>query len=462
MNALDLKRQITLGQRLSPLPEAAVLLLRLQHPTPSLQAALVHLATSDPDLAAELFAGVGLSPGEGTLPEAIARLDISALRRIVFRCTLPRLFPHSDTARLDRQEFWRHAIATATLGEAFARRVGNSWIDHVYVACLIHDMGKLILDDAMPEQYARARERTRTEAMFALEAERREMGVDHTLAGKWLAEAWRLPDEYVAAVWFHHHPVGGLDETDYPVGLIDLVALADQLVYENRLGAASAGDAAERDARVQRLGLGEEEVEEIIRDADQRRQQRVPVIEGASRGLVPRANPQNVDRKLHRLGILSNLHLQFEPGITEEQVMQALAAAVREAFLVSSGSIVLVGEGGATRGYLWKSVTGQLERFEYPAALSGDAAEDPFLRLVRALGASDEGASAAMTTIPILGQGQRLGHVIFDAGRSDLGNRQEDYDELVAFARAGGNALLYARAEAQLRQRTEELAASLW
>jgi putative nucleotidyltransferase with HDIG domain len=462
MNVLELKRLIGDGELLSPLPEMAVDLLRLRQPTPPLLAAIVQFATDDPPLAAELLVSVGLPAGEGGLADAVARLELPALRRVIFRTLLPRLFPDTGAGKLDRQEFWRHSMATAALAEALARRVGNAWLDHVYVAGLLHDIGKLVLDETMPEPFDRARARSRTESMFPLEAERREMGVDHTLAGKWLAEAWKLPDVYVAAIWFHHHPVGSLDETDYPIGLIDLVALADALIYENRTGAGGPSDAVQRDLRIQRLGFSKEEVAELVRDADLRRTQKAALPAKPGRTLVPRGTPQDMERKLHRLSALADLHLQFAPGATEDQILDALCLALRKAFSIAAGSVVMTEQDGGVHGRIWRSLPAPLESFTYGPPENGDPSEDPFLRIARSLSTAEDSGGSGLTSIPVLGQGQRLGHVIFDATRSDLGSRQEDYDDLLGFAGAGGNALLHARAEHELRQRTEELAASLW
>ena len=88
-------------------------------------------------------------------------------------------------------EYFRvHAVAVQRAADRIAREI-HADRDIVCAAALMHDMGKLVLLQAYPgypEQIhgdARAPE-------ARLKAERRELGVDHALAGGVLARRWAL------------------------------------------------------------------------------------------------------------------------------------------------------------------------------------------------------------------------------------------------------------------------------
>jgi hypothetical protein len=79
-----------------------------------------------------------------------------------------------------------------------ARQCGRSPVD-AYTAALFHDIGRLGLLTAYPDQYEELlAASTGPDEQAAMERER--FGVDHLQAGVWLARHWNLPDFIVTAM----------------------------------------------------------------------------------------------------------------------------------------------------------------------------------------------------------------------------------------------------------------------
>ena len=123
---------------------------------------------------------------------------------------------------------WRHTLATALLTEELAGAC-LMHVDLAYTAGLLHDVGRLGLLVAHPEEYSTflrdaAARAAGPEPFDLLDYEKEVFGADHCEAGNWLAAQWKLPDEFAVVTGRHHdRPYG------QGTGLLGLVFLGCQL-----------------------------------------------------------------------------------------------------------------------------------------------------------------------------------------------------------------------------------------
>ena len=124
---------------------------------------------------------------------------------------------------------WRHMLACALLTEELARSC-SVFEDRAYTAGLLHDVGRLGLLLAYPDEYAALLRNAERNTLELLDIEHRELGMDHCEAGRALAESWNLPPDFQIVAARHHDPQAGAE-----VDLLTLVhlgcRLADSLGY---------------------------------------------------------------------------------------------------------------------------------------------------------------------------------------------------------------------------------------
>ena len=173
---------------------------------------VVQLISFDPAITASvlrlcnsaLFAGA--SPATD-LSEAVQRLGFRQIYTLVAAVSGARaLTPAQKGYGISAGELWKHSVTTAVASQFIARSQDEPEEGLVFTAALLHDVGKIILADALEHTYARLVEESRAQQSAMIETEKRLLGVQHAEVGGRLLTRWKFPENLVAAVTCHHEP----------------------------------------------------------------------------------------------------------------------------------------------------------------------------------------------------------------------------------------------------------------
>jgi putative nucleotidyltransferase with HDIG domain len=118
---------------------------------------------------------------------------------------------------------WQHTVATAVLAEEIAAACG-AFSSVAFTAGIMHDVGRLGLLVAYPEEYERVIRYAAERCLDVLDFEAEEFGAHHAEAGRLLAERWGLPTEMALIAGRHHDPCEGME-----LDLLRIVHLACRL-----------------------------------------------------------------------------------------------------------------------------------------------------------------------------------------------------------------------------------------
>jgi len=143
----------------------------------------------------------GLSNKVVSVDHAVAMLGLDVIRNLVLTATV------FDTFKRGSECLLIHSVACGVAMRAAAIEtdiISPSDIDGVFVFGLLHDVGKIIFHEFLPEESAKAEEISRQRQIPMFEAERQIIGCDHAEVGARLALTWQLPDDLVQAVGGHH------------------------------------------------------------------------------------------------------------------------------------------------------------------------------------------------------------------------------------------------------------------
>ncbi len=300
---------------LPTLPAIAMRLMTLTGTSESKIEEVVQLLSADQSLTGKLLslassAMVAARMPITTVQQAVVRLGFDTVRNLVLSVKVFEAFQQRPAegsgeeapSSFNRSEFWKHSLAVATAAELLAARCKPKLNVHdAFVCGLLHDLGKVAFDTAMPKSFARVVDGAILTRGDVADVERRIIGMDHALAGKRLAEAWNLPQLITQAIWLHGAPplpatanVVGAGTATKGTGLANMsmvlvVGLADLLVRRQHIGfSGNFLFPYETTQYAQHLGLTDQDVDDVteqLTDALEKRAQAIGLYDLESRQL---------------------------------------------------------------------------------------------------------------------------------------------------------------------------------
>lgn len=211
----------------------------------------------DPTLSARVLrmansAYYGATRKIGAIEDAVTRIGLNALRTLVIASGMTTTFKAVPGVKL--QPFWRHALLSASLARALARRARID-VEFSYTSALMHRIGDLLLHLAHPaEAQALAAELVDASPAERCEAERERFGADHCAAGAELARLWQFPVAIQNALGAYAYPVS--KQASPFAAVVAISSLCAQGLMNGRKGE----DIAE--------GIPQEWLEKIVVDTD--------------------------------------------------------------------------------------------------------------------------------------------------------------------------------------------------
>jgi len=238
--------------------------------------ALADIIESDPALTARILSlieqrGVSLPDGRFSLRQALDKLPVHDVRDAVLSINVLQAFDLEDGIDRDRatakKELLLHSIAVACCAKDIAETASPQMDSQLaYSAGLLHDIGKLALEETMPKSFASMVEEAKSTKRSSRAIEQKHLGTDHTIIGKRLGQKWRLPNLIVLAIWLHHSQTVTIAEDMPEARIAAVVQLADSLARHADIGSSGSFDLPEPAEFIsQWLAISPEQLQQIRR-----------------------------------------------------------------------------------------------------------------------------------------------------------------------------------------------------
>jgi HD-like signal output (HDOD) protein len=235
-----------LVQQIGSLPTLPSVIVRVNEQVANPKTSALDLARTileDQSLTARLLRLVN-SPFYGfprriaTVTEAVTILGFAPVRSLLLTASVVDLLVGEETPDFSPTGLWEHSVGTAVGAGLLARYTRHEDREEVFVAGLLHDVGKLVLFHFLTKEFLAVLETSRREDIPIRTAEQRLLGFTHDQIGRLLAERWKLPVRLSEAIGCHHRP----DLAQVGKREAALVHVAEALT--RALGLGSGGDDA--------------------------------------------------------------------------------------------------------------------------------------------------------------------------------------------------------------------------
>lgn len=207
----------------------------------------------------------GLQKQVGSIHDAIVVLGLSTVRSLVLAASMITCLPGGSASSFSRDAFWRHGLGTAVAAEALARVLQRP-PELMFIAGLLHDIGRLAMVSLYPAPFAAMQEQAAREDRPPGLLETGYFGFDHAEAGASLAALWNFPPAIADAIGRHHTPGEGP-----PGSLAGIIHYADAIARALELDGQADGQVPHLDqATIDGLGVSWEQLNSVLGDTQSR------------------------------------------------------------------------------------------------------------------------------------------------------------------------------------------------
>ncbi len=239
----------------------------------------VHVAdviSKDTNLSAKLLKIVNSAfynfPSEiDTISRAVTIFGTRQLSPLALGASVIRIFKDIPADLIDMESFWKHSITCGVSARIIASHKNIYNTERLFVAGLLHDVGRIILYKFYPHLERECLFWARRSPRLLRNAEVEILGCDHAQIGGMLSKKWSLPSILENVVSHHHPPL----RSQYPLETA-IVCVSD--ILSNALEMGSSGErlvpplmpevwdvlGLEKDLLIQMIKLIDRQVAEII------------------------------------------------------------------------------------------------------------------------------------------------------------------------------------------------------
>jgi HD-like signal output (HDOD) protein len=170
-----------------------------------------------------------------SITRAVTVIGTKEVSALAMGITALEVFKDIPQAVFDMPAFTRHCLACGVLARVLAANGNLRSAEQMFVAGLLHDIGRLVIFRYLPQQSVHLLSEASSGAGSLYEREKAVMGFRHTDIAADLFEKWKLPMALAQNVVHHHRPTAAQDPVKAAV-----VHLADIIAHS--LGEGKSGE----------------------------------------------------------------------------------------------------------------------------------------------------------------------------------------------------------------------------
>lgn len=206
MEKKTLKKITAESVNVPPLPQAVLKALQVVDDESAGVEDLEKIISQEQVLAARVLriansAFVGLERRVATLFDAVTLLGFNMVRALIIGAALRDIIKRWGSTE---RKLWEHCLGVSIAAPMIGAETGLARAEVALVAGLMHDVGKTVINNSMPEVFARIVKALGEGAGDSPAVEREILGFDHCEVGARVAKTWKFPSVIETVIRYHH------------------------------------------------------------------------------------------------------------------------------------------------------------------------------------------------------------------------------------------------------------------
>jgi putative nucleotidyltransferase with HDIG domain len=149
-----------------------------------------------------------------SMQHAVFVLGFKTIRSLVLSISTRSLYKKFG---MTEQMMWDHSVGAAIAARMISMGLGKDMEDIAFTGGLMHDLGKVIMNNETPESFAGVMMNMYNEGLDSITAEEEVYGYNHTEVGSKVIAKWGLSHALIGILEKHHLKYGTLEEIREPL-----------------------------------------------------------------------------------------------------------------------------------------------------------------------------------------------------------------------------------------------------
>jgi len=159
---------------------------------------------------------------------AVKMIDLGGVRNLILSEGVKAVF-NSIYKKEKIDEVLKHSYQVALISGHIAKlKKYDFYVEDIYVAAILHDIGKIITSTLNPNLVNKIQNICRQKSIPVTNIEELSTGYNHSNIGMHLAYKWNFPEKFVQTIAYHHIP---LEAEDSYQTIVFTVYLGNELYY---------------------------------------------------------------------------------------------------------------------------------------------------------------------------------------------------------------------------------------
>ena len=249
-------------------PQVTTKLMQVVSDTKAQAKDVSKIIESDQSLATRILRQVnspfyGFSGRISTIQHAVVIMGFDAVKNLATGFSIAKMSRKKNSTILNEEKFWEHSLGVAIGARSIAKEIKYPCPEELFLAGLLHDIGKLILSDNLPGEYIKVLKLAEEKEEEIYQSEKNMFKVSHAEVGEWFTKENRFPPLLRACVKYHHTPSS--QSSGEFIKAVKTIYLADRLCKLQKIG--WAGDnicTGETESIYKEIGITTEIRERVV------------------------------------------------------------------------------------------------------------------------------------------------------------------------------------------------------
>lgn len=212
----------------------------------------------------------GLRQEVTSLQQALMILGFRTIRSLVLSASTKSLYKRFG---ITEKMMWDHSVGAAIAAKTFAKGLGSEVGETAFMGGLMHDLGKVIMNNETPDAFAEVIMKVYNEGMDSITAEEEIYGYNHTDIGAQVMAKWGISPALIRILRYHHLNYCSIEDIEDPLEAqgVACVHLADQTCKFLGIGYREPDDtiALNELSSAEYLGISKEKMDQSVQEINE-------------------------------------------------------------------------------------------------------------------------------------------------------------------------------------------------